>query len=163
MARTGASVESGRPWRHVRPSPVGQTARMTVLPTAGRPAERHAHDSVARLTTLRPNGTPQSSPVWFVAHDGALYLRSQPDAAKLRNIAAHPAVSFHLDSDGSGGDIVTIEGTAEVLDVAPDAVLELYLSKYGTMMRERLATTPEHLTAQYSTTIRITPLRIRSW
>jgi PPOX class probable F420-dependent enzyme len=136
---------------------------MTDLPTAGRPAERLASDAIAWLTTIGSNGAPQSSPVWFVTHDGAIYLRSQSEAAKVRNVVAHPAVSFHLESDGSGGDIVTIEGKADVLDGAPDALLDVYLAKYDTVIRERMGTTPEDLAREYSTTIRISPTRIRAW
>jgi PPOX class probable F420-dependent enzyme len=136
---------------------------MSALPTEGRPAHRLATEPIGWLTTVRADGVPQSSPVWFVVHEAAIYLRSQPNAAKLRNISTHPAVGFHLDGDGNGGDIVTMEGTAEVLDEAPPGLMDAYLAKYDQLIRTRMGATPEQLEAQFSSTIRITPRRARAW
>ena len=62
-----------------------------------------------------------------------------------------------------GGDIVTIEGSAEVMDGAPPGLLETYLAKYGSLIQERLGTDPVKLADQYAVTIRITPTRTRTW
>jgi PPOX class probable F420-dependent enzyme len=136
---------------------------MSELPTEGRPAHRLATEPIGWLTTVRADGVPQSSPVWFVVHEGGITVRSQPNAAKLRNISTHPAVGFHLDGDGQGGDIVTVEGTAEVLDEAPPGLLDAYLAKYDQLIRTRMGTTPEQMGTQFSSTIRITPRRTRAW
>jgi PPOX class probable F420-dependent enzyme len=136
---------------------------MSALPDEGRPAERLATEQIGWLTTVRADGVPQSSPVWFAVHDGALFVRSQPGAAKVRNVTTHPAVGFHLDGDGKGGDIVTIEGSAEVVDEAPPGLMSTYLAKYGPLIREQLHTSPDQLEAEYSATIRITPRRTRAW
>ncbi len=51
------------------------------LSTEGRAADRLAAALMGWLTTVRADGMPQSSAVWFVAHDGAIYvLRTTPDA-----------------------------------------------------------------------------------
>jgi PPOX class probable F420-dependent enzyme len=136
---------------------------MSVLPTAGRPAHRLATEPIGWLTTIRADGVPQSSPVWFVVHEAAIYIRSQPNAAKLRNISTHPAVGFHLDGDGNGGDIVIMEATAEVLDEPPPGLMNAYLTKYDQLIRTRMGATPEQLETQFSSTIRITPRRVRAW
>jgi PPOX class probable F420-dependent enzyme len=136
---------------------------MSALPTEGRPAHRLATEPIGWLTTVRADGVPQSSPVWFVVHEVAVYIRSQPNAAKLRNISTHQAVGFHLDGDGNGGDIITMEGTAEVLDEAPSGLMDAYLAKYDQLIRTRMGTTPEQLETQFSSTIRITPRRARAW
>jgi PPOX class probable F420-dependent enzyme len=136
---------------------------MSALPTEGRPAHRLATEPIGWLTTVRADGVPQSSPVWFVVHEAAIYIRSQPHAAKLRNISTHPAVGFHLDGDGNGGDIVTMEAAAEVLDEPPPGLMDAYLTKYDELIRTRMGATPERLETQFSTTIRITPRRARAW
>ena len=79
---------------------------MGILPDSGRAAERLDHEVMGWLTTVTANGRPQSSGVWFVSLDDAIYIQSQREAAKLRNIRANGKVSFHLDGDGAGGDIV---------------------------------------------------------
>lgn len=126
------------------------------------PAQRLAGESVAWLTTVGANGQPQSSPVWFMWDGASLWLRSQAQAGKVRNIAANPRVAFHLADDGQGGNIITIDGTASLEDAPPD-VLEAYLGKYVEAIRTALQTSPEQLAADYPTTIRITPTRTRMW
>jgi hypothetical protein len=56
------------------------------------------------------------------------------------------------------------EESGEVLDgdVDPDRI-KAYLAKYDEAIRTQLNMTPEQLRAQFSTTLRITPSRVRSW
>jgi PPOX class probable F420-dependent enzyme len=136
---------------------------MGILPDSGRAAERLAREVIGWLTTVTASGRPQTSPVWFVTHDDAVYVQSRPHAAKLSNIRANGKVSFHLDSDGAGGDIVTIDADAEILDTVPTQLSDVYLAKYERVIRERLRSTPEALIADYSTTVRLTPRRVRAW
>ena len=126
------------------------------------PAGRLNDEPVAWLTTAGADGQPQSSPVWFVWDGSSLWLRSQSQAGKVRNIEANPRVALHLADDGHGGNIVTIEGRASFED-APQELLATYLSKYDDAIRHALNTTPEQLATDYPTTIRITPTRARVW
>jgi hypothetical protein len=45
----------------------------------------------------------------------------------------------------------------------PQELLATYLSKYDDAIRGELKTSPEQLSADYPTTIRITPTRARVW
>ena len=135
---------------------------MGILPDSGRAAERLGLERIGWLTTVTASGRPQTSPVWFAVHDDAIYLQSRPDAAKLNNIRANGKVGFHLDGNGAGGDIVTIDADAEILDNAPAAVAEAYLDKYERRIRDE-GSTPEAMLADYSTTVRVTPRRVRAW
>jgi PPOX class probable F420-dependent enzyme len=136
---------------------------MGILPDSGRAAERLDHEVMGWLTTVTPSGRPQSSPVWFVVLDDAIYIQSQLDAAKLRNIRANGKVSFHLDGDGAGGDVVTIDADAEILEAPPPGLLDAYSKKYGRVIRERIRSTPEAMIDEYPTTVRFTPRRVRAW
>ncbi len=140
-----------------------KNAQMAVLPDSGRPSERLRQEIIGWLTTVTRSGQPQSSPVWFAVYDDAIYVQSRPEAAKLANIRAGSKVSFHLDSDGLGGDIVTIDGDAEILDGPPSGLYDAYFAKYERVIRERLGTTPEKMIEQYNTTIRVAPRRVRAW
>ena len=65
---------------------------MGILPDSGRAAERLDHEVMGWLTTVTANDRPQSSAVWFVARDDAIYIQSRPEAAKLRKrVEALPA------------------------------------------------------------------------
>jgi len=101
--------------------------------------------------------------VWFVARDDAIYLQSQREAGKLGNIRANGKVSFHLDGDGAGGDIVTIDADAEILDGPPPGLLDAFSEKYGLVIRDRIRSTPEAMIDEYPTTVRLTPRRVRAW
>jgi PPOX class probable F420-dependent enzyme len=136
---------------------------MGILPDSGRAAERLDQERIGWLTTVTPSGRPQSSPVWFVALDDAIYIQSQREAAKLGNIRANGNVSFHLDGDGDGGDIVTIDADAEIRDAPPSGLLDAYSEKYGRVIRERVRSTPEAMIDEYPTTVRLIPRRVRAW
>jgi PPOX class probable F420-dependent enzyme len=136
---------------------------MGILPDSGPAAERLGREAVGWLTTVTADGLPQSSVVWFVVHDDLIYIQSEPHAAKLSNIRANPRASFHLNSDAHGGEVVTVDGDAEILDTSPTNVRETYLAKYERRIREQLQQSPGDMLADYNTTVRITPKRVRSW
>jgi PPOX class probable F420-dependent enzyme len=136
---------------------------MGILPDSGRAAERLGRDAVAWITSVTASGQPQSSVVWFLVHDEAIYIGSKPTSAKVANIRANSNVSFHLNSDANGFDVVTVDSDAEILDAYPRGVQDAYLAKYERKIREELQTTPDALLAEYSTIVRITPRRVRAY
>jgi PPOX class probable F420-dependent enzyme len=128
---------------------------------AGWAREHLASDVVAWLTTVAPDGRPQTSVISFL-HDGAtIFFYSKPDTPKLRNLAGSPLVAFHLQSDAYGDHQLIVEGTAAVdPSIAPSDVHVAYRAKY----REPLAhwEMDEATTArEFSVPIRITPTRVR--
>jgi PPOX class probable F420-dependent enzyme len=129
---------------------------------ADRTEQRLRDDLIGWLTTVRRDGQPQSSPVWFVGVGGVLWVRSQVDAGKVANVRANAKVAFHLDDDGAGGDVHTFEATAEIVDDLPEEAIAAYLAKYGARI-ERMGTTPEEMMRQYAVTLRLQPGRVRSW
>jgi PPOX class probable F420-dependent enzyme len=107
----------------------------SVLPPERRDhVKRRLHGNLmAWLTTVRPDGRPDSVPVWFVLRaDGTILVYSQPGKLKLRNISANPYVALGLDVTDIGRDIVRIEGTAVLATDVPraDEVPE-YAAKYA--------------------------------
>jgi PPOX class probable F420-dependent enzyme len=137
---------------------------MAVIERDSAVAQRLAAEQLAWLTTVRADGQPQTSYVWFHFDGTDLLLFSQPGTPKVGNVAANPRVSFHLNGDSSGGNVVTIEGMAEILDAAVDlGRAQAYLAKYDEPIRTQLNTTPGELQRQFSQALRITPARVRSW
>ena len=128
-----------------------------------RAAERLRDEQVAWLTTVRADGQAQSSPVWFLWDGDTCLLYRQPDAQKVRNVAANPRVSLHLNDDGEGGDIVTLEGRATVEPGTPLADrVGGYLAKYRAAI-DALGYEPGPFARTYSTAIRVRPTRVRAW
>jgi PPOX class probable F420-dependent enzyme len=125
-----------------------------------RAARRIRDEVVGWLVTVSPAGAPQPVPVWFLwdGADGVL-LYSRPDKPKLRNIAANPRVSLHLDGNGQGGDIVVLSGTAVLSDDPQADQVEEYVAKYRPLI-ERNGWTPASFAADYSVPVRISLTRL---
>ena len=132
-------------------------------PAHARAEQRLRSEQIAWLTTVRADGQAQSSPVWFLWDGQTFLLYSQPGAQKVRNLAANPTVALHLGDDGDGGDVVTVEGTAEVEPGTPRADrVEGYLAKYQSAI-EDLGYEPGPFARTYSTPIRVRPTLMRAW
>ena len=134
---------------------------------AAHAADRLRDEEMIWITTVRGDGQPQTSAVWFHWDGDDFLLFSQPRALKVRNLAAEPRVSLNLNGTGYGSDLVIVEGTAEVLpDFAsgswPDAArVEAYYAKYETSLREVLGSSAAEMAGAFTTALRITPTRWR--
>lgn len=128
-------------------------------------SQRLAHNDFGWITTVRHDGQPQSSYVWFHFNGTDIYVISEPQSGKVRNIAGHDRVSFHLDGDGTIGDgVLTVDGTATLAPVTEDpARLSDYMTKYANRIRDGLESTPQRYAATFSIAVRITPKSIRAW
>ena len=132
-------------------------------PAGARADRRLRSEQILWLTTVRADGQPQSSPVWFLWDGETLLVFSQPDAQKLRNLAGNPRVAVHLESGGTGDEVVTIDGTAAVdPDAPPSDQIEEYRVKYRDGV-QALGWTPARLARDFSVAIRIRPTRVRAW
>lgn len=124
-------------------------------PAGAHALGRFARDRIGWLTVVRPDGQPVSMPIWFLWQDGELLIYSDRRAKRNDHIRAHPQVSFHVDTDTGGGDIVTLMGEARI-DPSTPPVHEnpAYLAKYGDWIDAHLGG-PEVMAATYDTPIRI--------
>ena len=121
-----------------------------------RVARRLREDQIGWLTTVRADGLPQPTPVWFLWDGVTFLIFSQPQTQKIRNIEGSPKVSLHLDGDGRGGDIVVISGEARVVADSPKAhEIPEYVEKYRQGI-QRIGMTPEQMAQTYSTALRLT-------
>jgi len=125
--------------------------------------ERLRADMIGWMTTVTPEGQPQTFPIWFFWEaDGTVLLYSDYRAKRLANLAANPRATMHLSDNGQGGDIVIVEGTAAVDSAAPK--LEdhaAYLAKYGVWIDQFLGSLAQ-MAEVYNVPVRITPTRGRA-
>jgi F420H(2)-dependent biliverdin reductase len=85
--------------------------------------ERHAW-----LCTLRPDGSPHVTPVWFVFHEATWWVGSSVRNKKVRNLVRDPRVSLALEG---GAAPVVAEGRAVILrGDFPAPIVEMFASKY---------------------------------
>lgn len=113
------------------------------------------------LTTVRPDGRPDSVPVWFLLRDDeTILVYSQASKNKLANISRNPTVAIGLDVTDLGRDVIRIHGSAQHHPDFPsaDRVPE-YIVKYA----ERIAAlfeTAAHFAELFSEALIITPNRL---
>ena len=80
------------------------------------------------LATVRSDGRPHLTPVWFAWHAEKIYACIQAGSVKTRNLAQNPLVALSLE-DGSHPLIG--EGTvAFVAEPWPEAVAAIFRRKY---------------------------------
>jgi PPOX class probable F420-dependent enzyme len=118
-------------------------------------------DIVGWLTTVAPDGRPQSSVISFLHEGESILFYSRPDTPKLRNIAHSPLVAFALQSDPYGDHFLTIEGTAAIdPTVAPSDQHPRYYAKYLEPHAHWKMDVAE-VARDFSVPVRITPRRVR--
>jgi PPOX class probable F420-dependent enzyme len=131
---------------------------------AGARADRRLREEIMIwLTTVHSDGQPQSVPVWFLWDGETFLIHSQPGGQKLRNIGGNPKVGLHLNSNDRGGDVVRVEGAAQILEDFPPATeVGEYLEKYRESIA-RIGFDPDGLARTYSVALRVTPGRWQIW
>jgi nitroimidazol reductase NimA-like FMN-containing flavoprotein (pyridoxamine 5'-phosphate oxidase superfamily) len=100
------------------------------------------------FSSVRPNGHPHLTPVWFVWHAGKFYCGIDPRSVKSRNIHLNPHVVLALE-DGSHPMIC--EGTVQVLEPPySEALLGAFFNKYEwNLLKEE----------QFNQVVEITPVK----
>ncbi|MET0453029.1 MAG: TIGR03667 family PPOX class F420-dependent oxidoreductase [Mycobacterium sp.] len=115
--------------------------------------DRLTSDHYGWLTTVAKSGQPVPRLVWFFFDGTALFVYTEPTAAKVGHVRRHPQVSLNLDSDGSGDGVIVIGGEATIdaegVDCREDAP---YWAKYGATADQFGLT---DAMANYSTRLRI--------
>ena len=138
--------------------------------TASLPAGRREHvearlrsNLMAWLTTVRPDGRPDTVPVWFlVRDDDTILIYSQPGKIKLHNIRENPNVALGLDVTDIGRDVIRIEGTAQhAADVLPADQHPQYAAKYAERIGAMFGTA-QRFAELFSQALVVTPRRLHA-
>jgi len=104
------------------------------------------------FVSVRPDGRPHLTPVWFIYQTQKIYIGIDPHSVKSRNLLVNPAVALALED---GSHPLICEGTSRLVDLPlPEALKTAFLHKY-----EWDITTE----AQFNQVVEITPLKWLSW
>ncbi len=79
--------------------------------------DRFNRDRVYWITTVGANGSPRVRPVDGIYLDGVIYVGGSPTTRWVRDLAANPKVSIHLDGID---DVIVADGDAAVLPAVTD-------------------------------------------
>jgi PPOX class probable F420-dependent enzyme len=97
----------------------------------------------AIVATLRGDGLPSQSVVWFLRDDDDIWMSISPESVKVRHLHRDPRVSvLVLSADGTA--YLRLEGTARVAGEVSDDMRFRLISKYlgADGARERMAERP---------------------
>jgi F420H(2)-dependent biliverdin reductase len=91
-------------------------------------AERLARERNVWMCTLRPDGSPHVTPVWFIYQHQTWWIGSDEQSLKVRNVKADPRVALALED---GTKPVVAEGRAHLRSDFPDEVVKAFAAKYA--------------------------------
>ena len=89
------------------------------------------------FSSVRPDGRPHLTPVWFVWHEQKFYFGIDPASVKSRNIRHNPRVALALED---GTNPVICEGTARLVEPPlSESLLAAFFKKYEwNLLKEEL-------------------------
>ncbi len=118
---------------------------------------------IAKLATLRGDGSPTIVPVWFEWDGATATLFTSRTSAKIRRIKANPRVALSVEEPvGVSEAWVTIEGTATIEESGGIELARRLAHRYYTP-EKAAKTLPEwEKSAANWVVVRITPTRIES-
>jgi PPOX class probable F420-dependent enzyme len=86
----------------------------------------------AHLATLRPDGSPQSSVMWFAWDGHRARFSHTSTRQKYRNLVRDGRVSFHIQDPDNPYRTLEVRGRVESMDPDPDAAFYQSLQqRYG--------------------------------
>jgi PPOX class probable F420-dependent enzyme len=84
----------------------------------------------AHLATLRPDGAPQSSPMWFIWDGEYIKFTHATDRQKYRNIQQDPRVSVSITDVDNPYTYAEFRGVVEKIEKDPDGAFYNTLAKH---------------------------------
>ena len=125
--------------------------------------QRLREEPIIWFTTVRADGRPHTVPVWFLWDGETFLIFSQPGNLKIRNLQRNPHITLALDGTKQGGDVVTVEGEAELLsEPSRNMRVPAFGEKYASLMKA-MGSSLERMAEDYSQPIRIKPTKFLSW
>lgn len=104
------------------------------------------------VATVRPDGRPHLTPVWFIYYSNKIYISIDPKSIKYQNLRNNPNIALALED---GVHPLISEGQARIMDkpYAQD-ILAFFQHKYDwDILKEEV----------YHQLIEITPTRWLNW
>ena len=83
------------------------------------------------LTTLFADGSPQSTPVWFLLDGDDILFSTTAGAQKLRNIAGDPRVTFAVYDPTDDMSYVEVRGAIEISEDPTADTRDRIVQKHG--------------------------------
>ncbi|MDW3212809.1 MAG: PPOX class F420-dependent oxidoreductase [Ilumatobacteraceae bacterium] len=93
-----------------------------------------AEPHLARLSTIDPDGTPHTLPIWYEWRDGEVRVSTQSVQRKVKNVERDPRVTILIDSASMPyrGVMISGEATVDPTDAAERrvSIFERYIGDH---------------------------------
>jgi len=87
------------------------------MPTSETEAESFLlRERVAVFCTVDPEHHPHAVPVFFTYHHGKVYVHTDRESVKVRNVLTNPNVALVVYRGGYGEEAVVIRGRARIVE-----------------------------------------------
>ena len=116
----------------------------------------------AAFVSLRPDGSPEIAPVWFIWRDGAVIVSTSAETRRWANLRQDPRCSILID-DIANGCYVAIYGRAELITGDVRALTRDVVAKYVEAERVDSYLTDTVYTGAERTIIRVAPDRLAAF
>ncbi len=98
--------------------------------------DQFSNHKFINIETYRKTGQAMPTPVWFVEHDGKLYLRTINNAGKVKRIRNNPKVRVMPCGQRGEPRGEWVDATARVQSDDEDRLVNTwFMAKYGIMKR----------------------------
>lgn len=126
-------------------------------------------ERIVVVASLGPGGWPHLVPLWYVPHDGEVWIYTYAKSQKVRNLERDPRATLLIETGHEYGELrgVMIEAEAEIHREA-DIVFEIAKAltlRYADGLDAVEGDAAEALRqqARKRVTVRFEPSRVRSW
>lgn len=114
--------------------------------------KRLEQQQIIWLACVRPDGRPHLTPIWFVFHEDKIYISTDPNNVKVRNLKNNPHAALALED---GRHPIICEAKGRQLDPPyKAAIVTLFKIKYDWDITTE---------AQYSQLWEFAPTKWLSW
>ena len=117
---------------------------------------------LTHLATVRPDGRPHLTPIWYVETDGKAFVMANANSVKFRNVRHNPKVSLSIATDQRPYKYVVLEGEGRIVDENLYQVIERICIKYDGPERGR-AYAQELVAAGEVRVLEVQVNRVLSW
>jgi len=115
---------------------------------------------IARIATVKKDGSPHITPVWFLWESGELIIVTYADSLKVKNLKTDNRVAVVIDISDPGKGVI-IEGEAEISTDRIEEMMRKVSAKY--VKPEELDDYLESLLKVSMLVIGVKPKKIITW
>lgn len=107
---------------------MAETMMAETNPALERAFEKLAQTEACWFSSVRADGRAHLAPIWYVWHNRRIYVVTQAQSVRARNIQTHPAVCIALPDPMN---VVIVEGEARPAPEAAAELQPLFSAKYN--------------------------------